>query len=253
VNAIAQQPNRQTKESSSSELTTEHAPDTTGDAESSIQQNQDDEDLSQETPPPWIKRLPAILRPDLSKKLTVRAPVVVFRRWAKTAKPFVPTFLILMFFGLVGAAFFPRQINAAGECCRRSFWRCLGRAFVFGATVGITIRILNLLVITYPLADLLVGAMQFCFVSGLVVAISLLGERIMTRTGIAKTQFMSAHPRFATFARIFIGSLVIALIVQIPGIGHLPRIGIRIALLIATLGLGGLLKTKFGREPLEPA
>lgn len=199
----------------------------------------------------WVEKLPKILRPDFSKQDTNRAPLMAFRRWAYQSKPFVPAFLFSLFIGLVGTSFFPKNITVAQECCMKSFWRSLGRAFLAITVLVIFIRILILLQVTVPLATVLVAVLQLAIISGLSVGISLLGDRIFCKTGLAKLSFMEEHPRWATFFRILIGSLLIALICQIPGIGRLPRIGIRIVVLIAILGLGGLLKTRFGNRSVS--
>ncbi len=192
----------------------------------------------------WVQKLPPLLRPDFAKADTNRAPLMAFRRWAHERKPFFPTFLFCLFVGLVGVSFFPTSISNAEEACKKSFWRCLGRAFLVGTVLVISVRILNQLQITLPLSTVLLAVLQMGILAGLSVGISLIGDRLIIKTGFAKLPFMAEHPRLVTFMQILIGSLMIALIAQIPGIGRLPRIGIRIALLIAILGVGGLLKAR---------
>lgn len=187
-----------------------------------------------------------------SRQANRKGPLMVFRHWAQERKPFVATFLFCMFVGLLGSAFFPKQVFVAQECCRSQFWKCLGKAILVGMTLVITVRILDLLLITHPLTTVLLGLLELVLVAGLAVGVSLLGEGV-TRNNLARSDYFKTHPRIATVTRIMIGSLILALIVQVPGAGLLPRIGIRIALLVALLGAGGLLKTKFGTQPASEA
>jgi len=202
----------------------------------------------------FAKMVPPAFRawlPDVRQGGHHRTPVLSFRHWMVERKPLPATFLFCMFIGLLGTAFFPKQISVAAECCRTQFWRCLGRATLSGIVVLITIIILDRLVITESLATVLIALMQFVLVAGLSVGVSMLGDRVLERTKITNIEYLKTHPRVATFLKLLIGSLLIALIVQLPGLGKLPRIGIRIAVLIAILGAGGLLKTRFGTQPVS--
>ncbi len=185
-----------------------------------------------------------------ARKNQKRRPLLAFQRWAHDRKPFVPTFLFCMFFGLAGCALFPKQIAVAQECCRRQFWGCLGKSIMIGMIVGTSYWIIDQIVIAQALATALIALWQLAVLAGLAVGVSLIGEGL-TRGNIAKSAYLTTHPRVATFIKLVIGSLTIALIVQLPGAGLLPRIGIRIALLVAILGTGGLFKTKFGTEPIS--
>lgn len=191
------------------------------------------------------------LVPDSSARMRHQQPVLSFKRWANEKKRFIPTFLFCMFAGLIGTAFFPSQIAIAQECCRNQFWRSLGRATLVGMITIISVIVLDRMLITKALANLLIAVLELTLIAGLSVGISLIGDRVMAKTGLDKNEYLQTHPRLATIIKVLIGSLLIALIVQIPGAGKLPRIGIRIATLIAILGSGGLLKTKYGTTRLS--
>jgi hypothetical protein len=186
--------------------------------------------------------------PNIRGKNRHYTPVLSFKHWASERKRFFPSFMFCFFAGLIGVAFFPKQIAVAQQCCTTRFWSCLGRSILILITLLISVIVLDRLVITAALATLLVAILELILIAGLAVGVSVIGERVVDRTGLAKMNFFISHPRFATFTKILIGSLIIALIVQIPGLGKLPRIGIRIATLIAILGAGGLLKTRFGTQ-----
>lgn len=189
--------------------------------------------------------------PEVRKRAHRHTPVLSYKHWSNEPKRFVPTLLFCLFTGLTGSAFFSRQIFVAQDCCKSQFWSCLAKASLSGITVLISVIVLDRLGITGSLATLLLAVLELVVVAGLSVGVSLIGERIFEKTGLVNLEYLKSHPRLATFMKIFIGSVIIALIVQIPGLGKLPRIGIRIATLIAVLGAGGLLKTKFGTQPIS--
>ena len=221
---------------------------------------------SQKKPRRFLKALEFLDDPELARKHPIgalllrqhqgltqheQAPGVAFRRWASSPKPVLPTLLFLLFAGIVSNAFFPARLAMAQECCKRHFWGCLGRALVVGIIVGIAIRILLALGITIPLALLFSGLIQFGILGGLCVGITLIGDRILSKTGLLEKSWLIDHPRWTIFFKIVAGSLLLTAIAQIPGVGRLPQIGIRLVMLVAILGAGGLLKTKFGTEPIE--
>lgn len=189
--------------------------------------------------------------PEARKRVHHHTPLLSYKHWSSEPKRFVPTLLFCLFTGLIGVAFFSSQISVAQNCCKTQFWHCLAKASLSGITVLISVIVLDRLGITGSLATLLVAVLELVVVAGLSVGVSLIGERVVEKTGLVKIEYLKSHPRFATFTKVLIGSLIIALIVQIPGLGKLPRIGIRIATLIAVLGAGGLLKTRFGTQPVS--
>jgi len=190
--------------------------------------------------------------PDARRQAHHHTPVLSYKYWSNEPKRFAPTLLFCLFTGLVGVAFFSRQVTVAQECCKTQFWRCFFKASLSGITLLISVIVLDRLGITGALATTLLAVLELVVVAGLSVGVSLIGERVLEKTGLARLEYFKSHPRMTTFTKVFIGSLIIALIVQIPGLGRLPRIGIRIATLIAVLGAGGLLNTKFGTQSGTP-
>jgi hypothetical protein len=202
------------------------------------------EKFRQLVPERWRKWLPEVQR------RVHHTPVLSYKHWSSEPKRFAPTLLFCLFTGLIGVAFFSGQITAAQECCKTQFWRCFTKASLSGITLLISVIVLDRIGITGALATALLAVLELFIVAGLSVGVSLIGERVLEKTGMAKLDYLKSHPRLTTFTKVLIGSVIIALIVQIPGLGRLPRIGIRIATLIAILGAGGLLNTKFGTQPV---
>lgn len=73
------------------------------------------------------KLVPSALRgwlPEVRPQAHSRTPVLTFRHWMNERKRFPGVFLFCIFVGLLGTAFFPKQLATAGECCRSQFWTC---------------------------------------------------------------------------------------------------------------------------------
>ncbi|MBZ0187107.1 MAG: hypothetical protein K8F91_12745 [Candidatus Obscuribacterales bacterium] len=175
---------------------------------------------------------------------------IIFRQWANKRKPFAASFLFCTLFSIVGLGFFPRSISLAKDQCRSGFWKSLGLAVLVSITCLTLANVLMLIEIGQPLAQLLLAILELMILTGLCVAVSMVGEGLLKKTGIIESSWARAHPRLLTLAIIIVGSLVVAAILQIPGFGNLPRIGIRIAVLLALAGAGGLLKTIFARAQI---
>jgi len=157
-----------------------------------------------------------------------------------------------MFSSLLVCSFFPTQVATAKEACRRQFWRCIGKGTLVTILIATAARILVAINFTH-LALVGIAFVQLAALGGLCVSISLIGTRILDKCGLSQKGWMLAHPRWATFFALFIGCLIVALITQIPGLGRFPKLGMRIVMLIAILGAGGLLKTRFGTKSINSA
>lgn len=164
-----------------------------------------------------------------------------FRQWANEAKPFGKTALLCVFIAVIGLGFFPRVMEISQNAVRTSFWRCLGRALVTNVSLLILFRVFVGAKATVPLSILLIGLTELLLLAGLAVSICLFGNQIAKRTGIQNLSFIKSRPKIGHLISISIGSILMALLVQIPELGQLPPIGTRLAVLIATVGEGGLL------------
>lgn len=200
--------------------------------------------LRRKCSPEMQERLQFLLQPDPNRP-PEHQPMRAFRSWLQSKRPFIPVFLILMFSSLTVCSFFPTQIATAQDACRRQFWRCIGKGILVTILTATAARILVAINFTH-LALVAMAFVQFVALAGLCVSISLIGTRILDKCGLSEKSWMLAHPRWAVFFAVLIGCLIVALITQIPGLGRFPKLGLRIVMLIAILGAGGLLKTRFG-------
>lgn len=163
------------------------------------------------------------------------------RDWANKPKPFLGAFLFSCLVSGLAIAFFPGTVKNARRVCRKHYWKCFGRALLTNISLFMLFRIFIESQLTVPLAILFAGTLELLLVAGLAVSICMIGESLLTKLKFDKIASFSSRPAIRNLLIIITGCLVTALIVQIPDLGKLPRIGVRLIMLIATLGEGGLL------------
>ncbi|MCA9803783.1 MAG: hypothetical protein KC777_17550 [Cyanobacteria bacterium HKST-UBA02] len=169
-------------------------------------------------------------------------PGLTFRAWANKPKPLPATFLFCAFISIIGTGFFPGFINSARAATRKKFWRCLGVSVMVLITGLMLSTVLYLIEMGIPLAHLIIACLQLILLAGLCVAVTTMGHGILARAGLSRSDWAARHPRLLNLLAVLTGSLLFALMVQIPGFRKVPPVGIRIAVLLALVGAGGLLR-----------
>ncbi len=167
--------------------------------------------------------------------------VVEIQNWQNKPKPPVASFLFCCLISGLAIGFFAGLSEESKAACKSHYWRCFGRALVANISLFVMFRIFIENKVTQPLAILFAGVLQLLLVAGLAVSILMIGESLVTRLKLDRPQFISLRPKLKNLLIIFAGSLIACLLIQIPDLGRLPKPGMRIVLLIATLGEGGLL------------
>lgn len=182
------------------------------------------------------------------KQIKQKKYAVEIRKWANKPKPPIAAFLFCCLLSGLALGFFPRLAEAAKETCRKHYWRCFGRALVTNISLFIMFRIFVDNKVTQPLAILFAGVLQFLLIAGLAISILMVGESLVGKLRLDSPGFVATRPRLKNILIIFAGALITTLFIQIPDLGKLPKPGMRIVLLIATLGEGGLLAYLRKRE-----
>lgn len=163
-------------------------------------------------------------------------PFLQWRRWAETKQPFLPSLLFCLFSSLLLWSIFPKTLGAAEANCRQEFWKSLFSGAVITTIILTFSRMLFSTYIDWPLGILVVGLTQLSLIAGLSVIISLVGR------SIAALCSFSSRKKLSRFVELTLGSLLCAALLQIPILGNLPAIGIRLLMLFALLGAGGIFK-----------
>lgn len=163
------------------------------------------------------------------------------REWANTPKPPGQFFILCALISVIALGFFPKLTRESQNACKEKFWRCFGRAILTNICLILLFRVFIGAKVTAPLAILFAGFYELLLVAGLAISTCLIGSVVLGKLGIEKVSFVENHPKLKYFLIVLVGCFIMTLIAQTPGIGKLPHIGIRLAILIAALGEGGLL------------
>lgn len=171
-------------------------------------------------------------------------PMLQWYVWANKPKPLIPSLLFILMFSVVVWSLIPAWMKRAQTQCRERFWASF---FIGGLVMVITLWLLRTAVVTlfgWPLGMLIGGLLQFALMAGLGVVSTLIGESMAFYLHLDQWPLIGARPDTRRFATLFLGALICALLLQIPGIALLPKIGTRLVGLLAVLGLGSLYRTR---------
>ena len=167
-------------------------------------------------------------------------PFRYWRYWSNEPKPFAPTFLFCLTTSALAWLIAPAWLERAEGASRRRFWRTL----LIGLTlVCVALGLARLLFLTHigqALAVLVIGVVELGLLAGLAAASSLIGGALIGRLCPPYRSWQPRRPFVRRAAAVALGTAVITALVLLPGLGHLPRVGIRLVMLFACLGLGGL-------------
>lgn len=171
-------------------------------------------------------------------------PMKVWFQWANRPKPFLPTFLILLFASFLITAMIPKWCDAAKAECKARFWKTFFVGLIVCLLGMAAVRIALLTMIGWPLSILISALVQLALLAGMSVIVLAIGQAIGFHLQFDK---WIARPDARRLACILIGAAICALMIQIPPIGILPKLGTRLALMLAFVGLGGLYRTRPGQ------
>jgi hypothetical protein len=175
-------------------------------------------------------------------------PMLIWYHWANQPKPFVPSLLIILFASAVVTSVLPNWTVAAQAQCKAHFWR----TFFVGALIGIVgitgIRAALATQIGWSLSILITAALELALVAGLSVMVLAIGQSVGY---FLKMESWIQRPDIRRLAYLLLGALICAALLQLPGVGVLPKIGARLLGLLALVGLGGLYRTRI-REAQAP-
>lgn len=199
----------------------------------------------------WQYTVPDLLDQNVRTRDLRKRPIMYWREWANQPVYFGPCLLLALFATIAGNFLLPKRLEAARSYCALSFWRCfLAGLITLGLLVALARGMFDSRIGT-PLAFTTLAVLELGLIMGIGVSCSLIGERLFGRLNLTDHPALVARPVLQRILMYVAGSIVFALIMIIPGIGMLPRLGTRLAMLIALLGLGGLVRSKLGTQTRE--
>ena len=167
-------------------------------------------------------------------------PMMQWRRWADRRQRFTPALLFILGVSFLYWFILPGIMQTAAEECKKSFWKSFGSGLLLAIIAMSLLRSVLVTQFGWPFGILLAGVSQAAMLAGLSVAIYNMGHAVILLSGLRKLKVLSARPKVLRVCDILAGALLSALILQIPGIGMMPRCGTRLLALFALLGIGAL-------------
>jgi len=185
------------------------------------------------------------------KRVNLRyRPVARFKLWADQPRPgfprsllviFLPCLLVVSFTGFVVCYLAEQRMGRAVSSMRHHFWRSLFSGAVVLAGAIIFARGMLVTGIGIPLGYLVLAILELGLLAGLAAVSWLIGGALL---GVVPgKKWLSGKQSHRQAIEIVCGAAFVSLVVLIPGIGALPAIGIRVAVLLAIVGLGALVRT----------
>lgn len=167
-------------------------------------------------------------------------PMAQWRRWADRHQQFPSALFFLCLTGFLSWSLFPSLLQSAAEECKQSFWKSFGTGLLLSVIIMTLLRSVLMTGIGWPLAVVLAGIYHGILIVGLSLTMFNLGHSLSLLLQINKIPFLANRPSWLRFTDIFIGSILAALLLQIPPLGVIPRCGTRLLALFAVLGTGAI-------------
>lgn len=169
-------------------------------------------------------------------------PLLQWRRWADQRQRFFPALLFCNFICFLSWYLLPKLLQSASQESRQNFWKSVGTGILLAAVTILLTRSVFFTQLGWPLGIVLAGASQAAMLVGLSVGIYNLGHSVSLILRLDKISLLANRAAAQRYCDIFTGSLLAALLLQIPAIGLLPQPGTRFLALFALLGVGAIFR-----------
>jgi hypothetical protein len=178
----------------------------------------------------------------------VRHPVIFFAHVANRPWKIIPLFSFLFSIGGMLKLFLPGLTALVTKRCRTNLYASLSSAFLYGTVLITIIRFSFFNDDLAPMGIYTFGFLQLSFALGLALGANLFAHNLyslLTRKG--EPAKMAARVLLYGLS-LTVVALLLTVVSMVPSLGPLPRVGNRIIMLIAALGLGGLVNYTAGLQ-----
>lgn len=173
----------------------------------------------------------------------LRRPFLFFRDAVNQRWPLGRLFFILMLSACVAKIFAKRMVAGAQECCRKNFLVCLASAFLYTTILLSASRLAFQTDALAPMALGCIAIVQISYVVGMGLGINIFANTfsdLVCKRLSQESQETRKKILISWFA-VAATTLILTAIAAIPELGRLPRLGNRLVVLVAIIGLGGLI------------
>lgn len=173
----------------------------------------------------------------------LRRPFLFFRDAINQRWPLGRLFFILMLSAGLVKVFAKQMVAGAQERCRQNFLICLASAFIFTTILLSVSRLAFQTDVLAPMALGCIAVVQLSYVVGAGLGVNILANRLSDQIckRLGQDSKVTRKKTLSNWFALIITVISITAISAIPEIGRLPRLGNRLVVLVAIIGLGGLI------------
>ncbi len=187
------------------------------------------------------------LSPDESPPIVLdnnlRRPFLFFRDAINQRWPVGRLLFIMMLSACLTKIFAKRMIAGAQEHCRKNFLVCLASAFLYTTILLSVSRLAFQTDALVPMALGCIAIVQISYVVGMGLGINIFASTLTDLVGKQLRQELKETKKtiLVSWFALAATALILTAIATIPDMGRLPRLGNRLVVLVAIIGLGGLI------------
>ena len=195
----------------------------------------------------WQKRFHWLTPPELGKPIVLdnnlRRPFLFFRDAINQPWPLGRLLFITLLAACLTKLFAANMVAGALECCRRNFLICIASAFLYTTILLTLSRIAFQTEALIPMALGCIAVVQISYIVGMGLGVnifaSIFKDIASKRLGLTAT--VPKRSTIGSWLALFATATILTAISAIPELGRLPRLGNRLVVLVAIIGLGGLI------------
>ena len=195
----------------------------------------------------WQKKFHWLTPPDQGKPIVLdnnlRRPFLFFRDAINQPWPLGRLFFITLLSACLAKIFAANMVAGALESCRRNFLICIASAFLYTTILLSLSRLAFQTEALTPMALGCIALVQISYIVGMGLGINIFANIF---NDIASKRL--GHPAketkrsaIACWLTLFATATLLTAVSAIPELGRLPRLGNRLVVLVAIIGLGGLI------------
>ena len=188
----------------------------------------------------------------------IRFPFIYFRQALNHKWQPRYFFPFLVFAALSFSFVAPGSLKVAINNCRSNLPGCLAFSIIFTVLTMILAKAAFAAPALEPLGVVVMGLVELAYILGLAVGTQSLAESLTEKCSARLVGNTASEPdgkggrqailkkdRLINVAVVILVAALLSTLTLIPDLGRLPRLGNRLLVVVAMLGLGGLLKAKY--------
>lgn len=195
----------------------------------------------------WQKKFNWLAPPDQGKPIVLdnnlRRPFLFFRDAINQPWPLVRLFFITLLSACLTKLFAANMVAGALQSCRRNFLICIASAFLYTTILLSLSRIAFQTEALIPMALGCIALVQISYIVGMGLGVNIFANIFndIASKRLGQTTKETRRTAIGCWLALFATATFLTAISAIPELGRLPRLGNRLVVLVAIIGLGGLI------------